>query len=39
MTLGDAFTAYCCTLSMRILRRFLRWQVKNPANDNGGWAA
>lgn len=33
MTLGDAFTAYCCPLSMRILRRFLR------ANDNGGWVA
>ncbi len=39
MTLGDAFTSYCCTLSMRILRRFLRWQIRNAANDNGGLAA
>lgn len=39
MTLADAFTAHCCTLSMRVLRRFLRWQVRTPANDNAGWAA
>lgn len=39
MTLQDAFLAHCCSLSMRVLRRFLRWQVRNAANDNGGWVA
>jgi hypothetical protein len=39
MTLDDAFAAHCCTLSMRILRRFRRWQVRNAANDNGGGVA
>lgn len=34
MTLDDAFLVHCATLSMRLLRRYLRWQVKTPANDN-----
>lgn len=38
MTLQDAFIAHCCTLSMRALRRHLRWQVRAAANDNAGSA-
>lgn len=34
MTLQDAFLAHCCTLSMRVLRSHLRWQVRSAANDN-----
>lgn len=39
MTLADAFTAFACELSARLLRRFMRWQVRTPANDNGGGLA
>lgn len=35
MTLADAFTAFACELSARLLRRFMRYAVVNAANDNG----
>lgn len=36
MTLADAFVAFACDLSQRVLRRFLRCSIAEAANDNGG---
>lgn len=38
VTLADAFCAYACTLSRRLLDRFSRRVVVVAANDNGGAA-
>jgi hypothetical protein len=35
MTLPDALQAYARSLAMRHVGRFLRFAVKNAANDNG----
>lgn len=39
MTLTDALYGYARALQLRHVRRYLRFAVRNAANDNAGWAA
>jgi len=39
MTLADALQAYVRAMAERHLRQFLRFELRNAANDNRGWVA
>lgn len=39
MTLADSLYAYARALEERHLAKFLRFELRNAANDNRGWVA